>query len=223
VKWKEIRHRILLVLVPTLGSWLLRFILGTLRMRVIGRENADPFRDSKQGAIFVFWHSRILYMLVADGKKWRVYTMVSKNRDGEYIARVAAKFGRLTVRGSSSRGGGRALMQMAKILETGDSVAFTPDGPRGPREVFQPGAVHLSRMTGRPIVPVTYSVRRRKRFASWDGFMLPYPFSRGVFMFGEPLWPGDFPEGDAGLEAMRCAAETALRKLTEQADSLVSE
>ncbi|HNT34324.1 MAG TPA: lysophospholipid acyltransferase family protein [bacterium] len=220
MKWKEIRHRLILFVLPVL-AWILRILLATLRMRVVGQEYLDEVASSDHGAIFVFWHSRILYMLVAGGTKIRVHTLVSMNRDGEYIARVAASFGRPTVRGSSSRGGAVALMNMARILESGDSVAFTPDGPRGPREVFQAGAVHLSLRTGRPIVPAAYSARWKKRFASWDGFVLPYPFSRGVFIVGAPLWPEDFPKEEQACELMRQAAESALRQLTVEADRMV--
>lgn len=220
MKWKDIRHRLILFVLPVL-TWLLKGLLATLRMKELGLENINVDLNPNNGAIFVFWHSRVLYMLVVEAKKWRTHTLVSRSRDGEYIARVASSFGHQVVRGSSSRGGAVALINMARILESGDSVVFTPDGPRGPREVFQLGTVYLSLRTGRPIVPVTYSVRWKKRFASWDGFILPYPFSKGVFIAGTPIWPEDYSADEEGRERMRQAAETALRQVTELADRMV--
>lgn len=221
MKWKNFRHRIILLVVSTVGAWIIRALLASLRMTVIGDENLRAVREPGKGAIFVFWHSRILYMLAAQGKQWRVHTMVSRNRDGEYIARLAQKFDRPTVRGSSSRGGGKAFMTLCRVLNSGDSVAFTPDGPRGPKEVFQPGAARLALMTGRPMVPVAYSVRQKKVFASWDNFVLPYPFTKGVFLVGEPIWPESFKNDKEGLRALCQECENQLRAITRKADRLV--
>jgi len=220
MRWKDIRHKILLRVTPLVGSLVLKPLLASLRIEVTGEKNLDSVRNPDKGTIFAFWHSRILYMLVMKRGEWTVHTMVSMNKDGEYITRVAAKFGRPCVRGSTSRGGGKALLNMARLIEQGDSVAFTPDGPRGPREVFQPGAVQLARMTARPVVPVAYGVKHKKVFGSWDGFILPRPFTKGVFVIGKPIWPGDFPDGDEGVELMRVAAEEALKDVTRQADEM---
>lgn len=222
MKWKNVRHRLILILAPTLGVWFLKFVLGSLRMKVFGRENLERVQLGHGSGIFCFWHSRILYMLAAEKGSLKVHTMVSMNRDGEYISLVAGKFGHQTVRGSSSRGGGKALLTMTRLLKSGESVAFTPDGPRGPREVFQPGAVHLSLSTGYPIVPVAYNVKRKKVFGSWDGFILPCPFTSGVMVIGEPVEPCRFVDRENSVEEMRQAAEEALKKVTARADREVS-
>ena len=104
-----------------------------------------------------------------------------------------------------------------KRLREGRDVAFTPDGPRGPRHRVQGGVIQAARLSGVPIVPIAFSAHRAKIFSSWDRFLLPYPFSRGVFLYGEPLVvPRDANERE--VEALRRGLEVRMREMTEQAD-----
>ena len=116
--------------------------------------------------------------------------MISEHRDGEIIAQIAERLGYTTVRGSSSRGGGRALIGLMRAIESGRDGAVTPDGPRGPAHVFAPGAAIASQRTGAALLPVRASASRAWRLKSWDRFLVPKPFARVRVVYG-PLTPVD--------------------------------
>ncbi|HSR10730.1 MAG TPA: lysophospholipid acyltransferase family protein, partial [Thermodesulfobacteriota bacterium] len=152
-------------------------------------------------------------------KRGRVGMMVSRHRDGEFIARAVKLFGIDSLRGSTTQGGTAALRAMIRFYRDGANLAITPDGPQGPRHVVQPGVIELARQTGGPILPVTYSASRKKVFASWDRFILPYPFSRVVFIWGEPLLvPRETDR--TSLEEIRLILEERLKRITEEADRM---
>ncbi len=109
------------------------------------------------------------------------------HRDGEISARNMELFGARVVRGSTSRGGPGALKAMLKIARSGSHLAFTPDGPRGPRRIAQIGVVAAAQMSGMPILPVSVILERKKQLRSWDRMGIPYPFSRVLFRYGEPM------------------------------------
>ena len=113
--------------------------------------------------------------------------MISASRDGELISRVAGFFGYVPIRGSSSRGGKEAAQEMVAALQAGRRCAITPDGPRGPRRELKMGVVQLAKMTGSPVVPFGFAVERGWRLRSWDQFIVPKPFSKAVFVYGEPI------------------------------------
>jgi lysophospholipid acyltransferase (LPLAT)-like uncharacterized protein len=136
------------------------------------------------------------------------------------ISRVLNGFGFETARGSSSRGGEAAVMEMADFLAQGLDVGITPDGPRGPRYEVQPGVVMLSQLSGVPIVPATYDFACKKRLRSWDRFIVPFPFSRGVLVFGDPLYV-DRDADDAGRERVRERLQAAMLELNEQAAKML--
>jgi lysophospholipid acyltransferase (LPLAT)-like uncharacterized protein len=116
----------------------------------------------------------------------RTGVLVSEHKDGEIITRILEQFGMFGVRGSSSRGGTRALLEAVQVVKGGTNMAFTPDGPRGPRHSFAPGALILAHRAGVPIVTITAQVDRAWRFGSWDGFELPKPFARITVLYGDP-------------------------------------
>lgn len=145
--------------------------------------------------------------------------MISQHRDGEFIARAIKLFGFDSIRGSTTRGGLAALRSMVRFFETGANLAITPDGPQGPKEVVQMGVLELARLTSAPIVPVTYSVSRKKIFNSWDRFILPLPFCRLAYVWGEPIFvPRELSQED--LEGKRVLLQERLRQITSEADSL---
>jgi lysophospholipid acyltransferase (LPLAT)-like uncharacterized protein len=113
--------------------------------------------------------------------------MISEHRDGEIIARIVERFGFFGVRGSSSRGGVRALLEGVQVLKRGADMAITPDGPRGPRHSFAPGALVLAHRAGVPVVSLVAHVDRTWRLRSWDGFEIPKPFARITIEYGEPV------------------------------------
>lgn len=137
-----------------------------------------------------------------------MHVLISHHRDGELIAKVIKHFDIEAVRGSSSRGAREALRNMIKLINAGDNISITPDGPRGPALVAQEGAATLARLANRPLLPVTFSATRCWRLSSWDRFMIPKPFSTIVVKVGEPLTSLD----TAMLQA-------SLVQLTQEADA----
>lgn len=189
------KDRLLLVFVPWLASGIIRLLHRLLRTEVIGLEHLEPSRSRGECLILAFWHDQLLLMV----KGYRgpgAKILISASKDGELIARTMARFGQEAVRGSSSRGGRAAFKELVALGREPVDLVITPDGPRGPRHEIKEGVVQLARLTGRPVVPMTFVCSRGHRFGSWDRFLLPYPFGRGVFAYGQPVRFGedDTPE-----------------------------
>ena len=204
-------------LVGCLGKGLTDLIFGTMRIRVVDFDKARTEIESRR-FIFAFWHSRIL-MVSYLYKGWGAAILVSKSKDGEFIAQILKRQGHETIRGSTSRHGVRALARLIKTLkEEIRPGVVVPDGPRGPRFRVQPGVITLAQKTGYPIVPLSYSASRIKIFASWDRFMLPYPFTHGSVIYGTPIsvpWKIDAE----GQEFYRMRVEEELNRITKAVDA----
>ncbi len=173
--------------------------------------------------LYTFWHARMLMMpkpfrktLFGNGHRtFFGYMLISEHQDGGFIAEAMYLLGIRTVRGSTTRGGKRAMLKMIRaVRDEYCNLGITPDGPKGPREVVQKGTVQLAMKTGLPVVPVCYAASRCWRVDSWDRFYIPQPFSRAVFVFGAPLpIAADEPMGEAlekvqqGMDAAQHAAD----------------
>lgn len=166
------------------GGVVLRLLGATWRVRVYGREWLVARSDGIAPVVYTLWHGQMLPLLWAH--KARTGVIISEHKDGEIIARIIAMFGLFGVRGSSSRGGTRALLEAAQVVRRGVDMAFTPDGPRGPRHSFAPGALILAHRAEVPIVTITGHVDRKWQLGSWDGFEIPKPFARITVLYGEP-------------------------------------
>jgi lysophospholipid acyltransferase (LPLAT)-like uncharacterized protein len=202
-----------------LGARYIRLVLATGRWTMVRGEASIPYIDAGIPFIFCFWHGRILMMPYAWERRDRAHMLISQHRDGQIIARTVEHFGIRTIAGSTQRGGAAALRTMLKVLRAGDCVGITPDGPRGPRMRASDGIVNVARMAGRPIIPMTFGACRRKVVPSWDRFVVPLPFSRGVFVWGDPIEvPRDMD--DAAVEAARVKVEESLNAITAEADRL---
>lgn len=202
-------------------SWLaanyIRFVYVTSRWREEGRAPANELMQSGRPYIAAFWHGRLLMAPTGWRSRAPLSVMISQHRDGEMIARTVHHFGVHTVRGSTTRGGSKALRELLVVVRNGRNVAITPDGPRGPRMRAQSGIVLLARLSGAPIVPATYAVSRRKIASSWDRFVIALPFSRGLYLWGAPIHVARDADDDA-LETARMDLEISLNALTESAD-----
>ncbi len=205
--------RLLLSLVPTVGAAWLRLARATMRLRWEGVDTALP--EDGEPVIYAFWHSQLAMMPWMQLRPPSVIP-ISQSQDGEWTARL---FGRLqveAVRGSSTRGGVTALRGMVKAARSGRDLAITPNGPRGPERVVQPGAIWLARLTGRPLLPVAFAGRPAIHVGSWDRILVPVPLSRGVFVYGDLLWvPRDADE--EACAAVRDHLAARLDDLTERA------
>ncbi len=165
-----------LALIAFVGRFLVRIIGPTLRYTVT-MEPGGPDGGWIQPAVWVFWHRSIIPALYWFRGR-RIAVMTSSSFDGEYIARIIEKFGYEAVRGSSTRGGVRALLGMHTVIEDGRTAAFTIDGPRGPRYIAKPGPVLLARNTKTPVVAFYAAVDRAWELNTWDRFLIPKPFAR---------------------------------------------
>lgn len=206
------------VLVRLLG-WLLRGLFLTLRPEYVRRQSEQQIRSGRSPILFTVWHGRMLYFVNLYAYLGsRVTILVSHSRDGEFIAQLLVRFGFHTTRGSTSRGGARALLAVVNKVRSGMDACFTPDGPRGPRYRVQPGLLLAAKRTGAAILPMTFGARWKQVFSSWDAFLLPLPFSRVVVVYGEPIYvPADASAAD--LEVKRREVEASLRRITETADN----
>ncbi len=171
-------QRVVLTLATWAGTLLIRAIAPTLRYSVSIEEGGPPSGNVRP-AIYVFWH-RCVFTATWHFRDREIAVMTSQSFDGEYIARIIEKFGYSAVRGSSSRGAVRALLGMHRVIDAGRTVAFTIDGPRGPRYVAKPGPVLLARNTGVPILCFHIALEDPWVLDTWDAFMIPKPFSRAL-------------------------------------------
>lgn len=210
-----------------LGALYIRLVKATTRWQVEGREEYDGLLDKGTGVIVVTWHGRLFMSPFCGDRRRRTVAMISNNRDGELITALVARFGIHAVRGSTydhgkrrDKGGRRAYVGAQRELTDARAIlGMTPDGPRGPRMRAQQGAALLSVATGAPVQPVTFSARRGRVLGSWDRFLLPWPFGRGVQIWGKPLHP---PAGadPAALDGYLADIEEALTAITRRADEL---
>lgn len=196
-----------------------RLLAGTLSWKVQGAEHYDALIRANRPPILALWHGRILPATFYWQRRG-IVAMTSENFDGEWIARLMSRFGFRAARGSTSRGGSRALVQLRRELRAGHVAAFTVDGPRGPARVAQPGAVWLSAATGHPVLPFHIEADRYWTLGSWDGGVIPRPFSTVAIAIGEPFevsgTAADTLERHRGdLEARLAALAAACRGLLD--------
>jgi len=160
-----------LSVLPPVGAALIRGIARTMRHETRGQEAVDALYREGGHAIIAFWHAQQL-MIPIGYRGTRAHVLISQHEDGEIIARIIARFGHGAVRGSSTRGGAKALRALIKLARSGQDVAVTPDGPKGPRHVAKLGVIQLAKVTGLPIVPVAFACSKknslRAGIATWS-------------------------------------------------------
>ncbi len=216
------RRAFLQSLVP-LGAWLIAAILlllrWTTRKRLINDDRLYARWRAGERLIIAFWHEHLVLM-PCFGWWPRVCIMISQHRDGELIARAVRPLGIEAVRGSSTRGGRGALRQILAAYQEGASLAWTPDGPRGPRRTAKTGVIHTARATGALIVPVGAAASWHRRLGSWDRMILPWPGSRVTFVVGTPIRV-DRTASPEDEDAARVALERELERVRVEAERAV--
>jgi lysophospholipid acyltransferase (LPLAT)-like uncharacterized protein len=174
-----------------LSGYLGRLLLGSyfpfIRCEKTGTQHFERFRKRGEPFIFVFWHGQLL-SLVHHHRNEGIVVLVSDHKDGEYIARVIHQHGFETARGSSTRGGVKGLKGILRAAKAGKVLAFTPDGPRGPRHEFKWGALVAAQLSGLPVIPITVGTDRGWYLKSWDRFLIPKPLSTLRIRYGPPRW-----------------------------------
>ncbi|RYG42916.1 DUF374 domain-containing protein [bacterium] len=205
-RWRERRPEIISGLIYVV----FRMLAMTMRVKVEG----EP--EPEGAAIFCGWHGRS-FVFANHFRRRGIYVLISQSRDGEMQARLFGRLGFQLIRGSTGRGGVRALIEAVKALRKGEKMAMTPDGPRGPSGVCQIGVIAMAQKSGAVLVPTGVSSRPRWRVKSWDRYIVPKPFARGLVLIGEGFTvPPDADE--AGLEAARLRLEQEINRIEAEAD-----
>ncbi len=207
-EWKQsAKKRAEVATIATLGYPLLRALGATWKWKVSGAEHVEAIAARSLHPIHAFWHGRILPATIYFQRRG-IVVITSENYDGEWIARIIQKFGYGAARGSTSRGGPKALLQHVREVKS-KGVAFTLDGPRGPAEQAQPGAVWLAKATGNPLLPFHCEAAAAWTLRSWDRTQIPKPFTTVAMAIGEPIHvPRD--AGEQALDEWRARLQDSL-------------
>ncbi len=187
---------------------LISFIGRTTRFHVEGWEHWQKANADGQPLIYASWHSEI-FLATYFFRRRRIIVMTSQSFDGEYIARFIQRFGYGTARGSTTRGGTGALIEMMRLVKSGCPAGFTVDGPRGPARVAQPGAILLAKKTGAPVLPFSVQVKRKYEVPSWDKLQVPVPFSTARVCIAAPIYVPPDADNET-IERKRIELQTAL-------------
>ncbi len=210
------KERFVVWLVPRLIKIISLFLVNSIRWQTVGTpfDASDPQRN-----VYAFWHARLLMVPHISRHGWYGYVLISSHRDGGFIADAMRLLGVETVRGSTTRGGARAMLKMLRaVKEESRHLGITPDGPKGPREVVQKGTVQMAMKAGLPIIPVCYATKRHWRINSWDRFYIPKPFTRGVFVMGDPV----LISKDDGLDDAIARTQKGMDEAQHKADTYFS-
>jgi hypothetical protein len=209
--------RVVEAVAPSLAYAYLRLLQWTTRREYRNRAALDRARKLGGEYILAFWHSRLVLMRFGYPDA-RAVVLQSHHRDSRMLARVMSRFQTGQVWGSTSRGGMTAVREVLRRIRQGHDIAIAPDGPRGPRQRAQPGVITIALLSGKAIVPLTYSATPYRRLRSWDRMLVPYPFARALYVYGEPLQVSrDADEHER--ERLRAALEAELNRLTDLADA----
>ena len=213
-------QRMQFAFVAAVASVFIAMVGRTLRIEFSWEEGSIASMDNVYPGIYPFWHRCVL------GATWifrhrNFAVLTSRSRDGEFIARVIRRFGYVPIRGSSSRGGQRGLLEMDRFVKNGGGVAFTIDGPRGPRFVAKRGPVLLARTTGVAITAFYVAMEKAWVINTWDAMMIPRPFSHAFVRVARKIFvPPD--ASDEQLSAAHSEMQAALDRVTAYADSQFS-
>jgi lysophospholipid acyltransferase (LPLAT)-like uncharacterized protein len=218
--WRSSRlKRLQASLIAAVGYRVIALLGSTLRWKTEGLEHFDAIVASGRQPVMGFWHGRILPAAYYFRRRG-IVVITSENFDGEWIAGIIERLGYGTARGSTSRGGRKALLQLTRDMAAGKPAGFTLDGPRGPARVAQPGAVWLSKATGNPVLPFHLEASSHWTLESWDRTQIPKPFSTIAIAMGEPFHvPADADA--AAIEAARVLLEQRLTTLERRASAML--
>lgn len=217
LRWLE---PLLLMLIPNVAAGYSCWMGHTTRVRIItpsGEQSKKDMLNWKQGAIYCCWHSRFFYFSYF-GRGQRVATMISASKDGEFITRTIAKLRLYAIRGSSSKFGHEAMEEaVAALCKKNMKILMIPDGPRGPRYKAKPGVIRLAQLSGRPIVPVSFSSTSGIFLPTWDRFFIPMPYGDAVITIDNPIYvPAEITSEE--FEQYRVKFENSMNHTLAQAD-----
>ena len=217
--WSQSRvKRAQVAAIAGLGVPAITALGSSLTWKVEGLQHL-PLEGNGRRPIMAFWHGRVLTATYYFRQRG-IVVMISENFDGEWIARIIEQFGFRTSRGSTTRGGQRALLQLKREMDRGQPSGFAVDGPRGPARQAQPGAIWLAKLTGNPVVPFHMEASRYWTLKSWDRTQIPKPFATVAVAVGAPI---EVPReaDEAVLEAKRVEVEQSLLQLERRAAAML--
>ncbi|RYG26423.1 DUF374 domain-containing protein [bacterium] len=195
------------------AAWIVRFVCATLRVRT---ENEERFFGTEGGKILCTWHGRPIPP-AARLRNTGLTVLISLSRDGDFINTILGSMGYDAIRGSSGPSGARAAAACLKLLRAGKALVVTPDGPRGPSGILQPGVITMAQKSGCALIPIGSSSRPRFVMKSWDRMEMPLPFARALILFGEPVYVPKEADAEA-LEEYRLRLQSEMRGLQDEAD-----
>ena len=191
-----------------------KFIYFSVRWKCYDEEQKSNIFNNKNQYIFCCWHNRLFLGPHLLPRNRIINALQSSHSDG-MITSIAFKYlGMNVILGSSMKGGMQAFRKMVKCIKNGESVAITPDGPKGPKETVKEGVIKLAQITGIPIVPLVWSTKKFKIIDSWDNFVIPFPFSKGIYTFGKPIYV-DKKISENNFEILRLEVESEIKRLTK--------
>ena len=202
-----------------IGLLFLKIVSSTYRIRVVNPEIEQNVLKGGQVPIYASWHQRFFAGITFFAKRKPISIMISQSKDGDFISKIVNRLGWTPVRGSSSRGGKKALRELKTLSKKGYKIAHIVDGPRGPLGVVKPGLLIISKVSEIPILPTITSSEKKWVFRSWDRFIVPKPFSRVIIRFGDAINIPKNLQGPA-FENKRSSIEETLKKLYRETDSL---
>lgn len=160
----------------------------TLRFKNLSPQNEDYFKSLPGKYILTLWHSRIFYLFYYFRKRPDLNILISASEDGDLLARLAILMGYTVIRGSTFKNSVSAGRKLIKALRKNERIVVVADGSRGPRHKAQPGTVELAKITGSPLIPMTYNAKNKMELNSWDRFVIPFPFTLCALNFSEPIF-----------------------------------
>ena len=189
------------------------FICRSIRWRFVSDKTHHDIINTKDQYIFCCWHNKLFLGPHLLPKNRIINALQSSHSDGMITSIVFKYLGMNIILGSSMKGGVSAFRKMVKSIQLGHCIAITPDGPKGPKEILKVGIIKLSQITGTPIVPLVWVTSKYKSINSWDNFIIPYPFSKGIYCFGKPIHI-DKNLNKYDLEKTRKFVEEEINRLT---------
>jgi lysophospholipid acyltransferase (LPLAT)-like uncharacterized protein len=212
--FNRLKEKFILFLAMIVARPLLILYRNTLSIKTRNRHYVDLCRKDGKNILYTFWHENMILPLLLHEKQ-NIYVLVSQHFDGEIIATILKVFGFPSIRGSSTRGGGQAYKMMKARLERKRfEIAFTPDGPRGPRRRAKLGIIRLAAETGSPIIPVAVAANRYRRSKSWDRLFIIFPFAKCSLVYHKPFY---VPK-NANLESYAAKLSAITNALDQEAE-----
>lgn len=226
---KIIRSPLMQYIFANIIALYMNLIKSTTKWEYVGLENIEPLWAKDTGLVVCYWHSRIMLAHSAwPEDKQKVNMLISLSKDGQFVAKATEIIGRKVVRGSSTskkgdassdKGALQAVRSLISVAKQGEVAMITPDGPRGPRMRIQAGSVRIAKSARVPMVPLAMAVKGSKYLDSWDRFVIPPLFSKGVIIFGKPIEVSGNTE--EAYEKCRLDVENEMNRITNLADKMV--